>query len=129
MGRIMARQISNVARLPKQRYNMSEVCQLTGLSRETILKRIKNNSFPKPVDKAREYLFRANDIDKYLNGIDNDAGENNQPRFTADAFNKAKASQLRYNQMGKGRNTKSVSIPTQAPSRPQLAFCNPNPIR
>lgn len=103
------------------RYTFDEVCEITRLSRSTIRKRMSEGLFPKPCDRARQLLFRANDIDKYLQG---DVNQNEQPRFTPDAFRQA----LANSRCAKGQSPQGTALlrPKKG-AAPRLAFVNPNP--
>ena len=49
------------------RYTFTEVVEMTRLSKAIIRQRIKAGLFPAPIDRGREFIFNATDIDKMLN--------------------------------------------------------------
>lgn len=106
--------------LSPARYTFDEVCKITRLSRSTIRKRMSEGLFPKPCDRARQFLFRANDIDKYLQG---DVNQDEQPRFSADAFRQTLTDTRRAT-----RELPKAEALLRPKKRlaPRLAYINPN---
>lgn len=51
----------NIENLPP-RIPASIVCKLAGYSKATLMKRIRDEAMPKPVDRGREKLFKTSEV-------------------------------------------------------------------
>ena len=102
------------------RLTTTEVCAMLRISRETLARRVKAGAFPAPIDRGRELLWSADQIDRHLKGI-TDAPPA-IPEFSADAYREALARTARRGARDARQGARLLRRPAGA--APRLAVNN-----